>query len=663
VQTKKNAWQQDNEARTKELTDKLEAGIKDLFSSDKYRDYLKSMSHFHNYSSRNVMLIHQQLPGATRVASYKLWAEKFNRQVKKGEKGLRIFAPIEIKPEKKLMEKLDPETGAPMLGKDGKVIMEEMTALSSRSVAFKLVPVFDVSQTYGDPLPQLAEDLTGNVEHYEAFLDSLKAISPLPIEFEPMNENQDGYCRYGVKIGIREGMSEIQTVSAIIHEITHARLHGSDKAAENETTTPKEVKEIEAESVSYVVCQKYGIETGDNSFGYLAAWGSHDLNEVKDSLDTIRKEANSLINAIDDRFKIICKERGIDLTTAEQSADAPVPTQETEKSAEPAYTTESTTETIAGVDFVVEEIKPILPEKEQPLTIEQQNYQKDTELLPQAEPSEHMPDATIGVADRDAYGYTAEELLPIKIDRAVELFEQDHTIYLLYPDNTEAMAFDVDEIKNHDGIFGIEREDWQKSAEYRDMDNKHNTPAVEQSDNDPPAPELPDIPKREQPIYKQTFDYALEHGELQALHDSRDLNVECGKAIDNAVIASNYEEHRYDLKSAIRDVVEEYGADRVSWVLASNVNHHNFDGRLTSASKDWAKGFDTPEPDIHLQSHMILVEGLVDNFRKIEKEKPSIMSALSAGEKKSKSEFDGKAQPELDAIDKSSRKKNTGVEV
>ena len=167
----RTAWQQENELRTKELTDKLEAGIKDLFSSQKYKDYLKSMSHFHNYSSRNVMLIHQQMPNATRVASYKLWADKFDRHVKKGEKSIRIFAPIEIKPEKKLMEKLDPETGAPMVDKDGKVIMEEMTALTSRSIAFKLVPVFDVSQTYGEPLPQLAEDLTGNVEHYEAFFD------------------------------------------------------------------------------------------------------------------------------------------------------------------------------------------------------------------------------------------------------------------------------------------------------------------------------------------------------------------------------------------------------------------------------------------------------------------------------------------------------------
>ena len=178
------AWKTEADQRTKELTDKLEAGIKDLFTSDKYKDYLKSMSHFHNYSPRNIMLIHQQMPGATQVASFKLWKEKFNRSPKKGEKSLRIYAPIgSKKPETKMMEKLDPQTGAPMLDANGKVIMEEMTALKN-DIRFKLVPVFDVSQTVGDPMPHLAEDLTGNVKHYEAFLDTLKAVSLLPIEFD-----------------------------------------------------------------------------------------------------------------------------------------------------------------------------------------------------------------------------------------------------------------------------------------------------------------------------------------------------------------------------------------------------------------------------------------------------------------------------------------------
>jgi hypothetical protein len=1019
--TETPAWKIEADQRTKELTEKLEAGINDLFSSDKYTDYLKSMSKFHNYSSRNIMLIHQQMPGATHVASFKLWGEQFNRQVKKGEKSLRIYAPIGSKKEdKKMMEKLDPETGAPMLDTNGKVIMEEMTALKTE-VRFKLVPVFDVSQTAGDPLPQLAEDLTGNVEHYEAFLDTLKAVSPLPIEFEPMKPEQDGYCRYGEKIGIREGMSEIQTVSAIIHEITHARLHDRDLTAKDAPAKSKEVKEIEAESVSYVVCQKYGIETGDNAFGYLASWGSHDLAEFKASLDTIRKEANNLINAVDDRFAIICKERGIDLTAAAEQ----IPPQQAQAT-EPEYTTESTTQNIAEVDFSFEEVKPVTREHKNfqqltelfpqvasgefnyqrmeagaammPLSLEwisenqlsimhtytqngdlmydpmmvfeidpvaktaapvefqmsnpplyqvvdekgvghsidgngnerrnynlqaelndfsaqffsnigQQNYKpvlaslrdeeyddsavyfnadqkpynlafvndsegttilnnldkgddgnlakvahvdsfrnieffeenlpKDVVMIieevkltnertadekqadatadtppftqteppvppppdepPQAQESdEPMPDPSINRADMKDYGYDHEGMFPLNQDRAVDLFNQDHAIFLLYNDGTEAMVYDSSEIIAHNGIFGIEREDWEKTQEYRDltkaieppkgqgieakqeadflnskedafaiyqiMDDrdfsrdyrfegldyleergwevnrnhyvlvhtdaltpemtlediyqKYNdppknfsghslsvsdvvvlnkggeitshfvdrvgfaelpsflgvekqqeqaTPVMAQTDtvkdlppSEPITPDIPEIPKKDQPIYKQSSKVALQNSEIDAFHVSRKLNVECGKAIDNAIIASNYEQYRYDLKTAARDVLNEFGADRVAWVVASNVNRYDYDGRLSKDNKEWAKGFETPEPDIYLQTHLTVLDGFVSRFREVEKEKPSLMSALKVSEEKSRKEF-GNLQSGKDAPKKSTKK--TGEEL
>jgi hypothetical protein len=327
--------------RTKELTDRLEAGMKDLFESDKFKAYLKSMSHFHRYSSRNVMLINMQMPTATRVASYKVWKEKFKRHVKKGEHSIRIFAPIaEKKPETKLMQKLDPETGAPLLDAAGKPVMEEMTALTS-GPRFKLVPVFDVSQTYGEPLPELVENLTGDVAHYEAFMDALRAVSPLPIAFEPMADNQDGYCRHGEKIGIRAGMSEIQTISAAVHEIAHAKLHDKSLTA-GQVSKPKTVREIEAESVSYVVSQHFGIETSPNSFGYLAEYGSREMPELKASLETIRNEANNLITAIDDRFLAICTERGIDL------AEKPAPT--VEQPAEPRHAAEPGKDDVAKAD-------------------------------------------------------------------------------------------------------------------------------------------------------------------------------------------------------------------------------------------------------------------------------------------------------------------------
>ena len=455
--------------RTKELTDRLESGMKDLFQSDKYKDYLTSMSRFHNYSSRNIALINMQMPGATKVASFKLWDEKFNRHVKKGEHGIRIFAPIADKtPEKKLMEKLDPETGAPLLDGTGKAIMEEMTALTN-GLRFKLVPVFDQSQTYGDPLPELVENLTGNVAHYEAFLDSLKAVSPLPIEFESLKKSNDGYCRYGEKIGIREGMSKIQTIAAIVHEITHARLH--DKGIIGDSANkPKFAKEVEAESVAYVVCQHHGIETAPNSFGYLAEWGSRDMSEFKASLDTIRKEAGGLINAIDDHFKAICKERDIDLSPKQPEKTVPV----AETPSEPEFTTETRTENIAGVDFTFKDVIPQVQEKE-----------VDTPVTPESvverEPAEIMPDPAIGVSERDLYGYTYDGILPLLKERALELYDQDQPVYLLYNDNTEAMAFDRSEIENFDGIFGIDRDEWQRLVDYTDLSAK-NTEAVKESE-------------------------------------------------------------------------------------------------------------------------------------------------------------------------------------
>ena len=537
-----------NFERTKELTDRLEAGMKDLFQSDKYKDFLNTMSHFHHYSRRNIMLINMQHPGATRVASYNLWKEKFNRQVKKGEEGIRIFAPIkDDKPEKKLMEKLDPETGAPLLDENGKVIMEEMTALTN-GVRFKLVPVFDVSQTYGDPLPELVENLTGNVDHYAAFMDALKEVSPLPIVFEPLKDGNDGYCRFGERIGIREGMSEIQTVSAVIHEITHARTH--DKGA-TENTEPKSkiVKEVEAESVSYVVAQHFGIETSPNSFGYLAEYGGRDMKELYASLDTIRKEANSLINAIDDRFGQICHERGIDLAakTPEKPAEPVTPV-------EPEFTTAARTETVAGVNFEVTEIIPQTPAQENeavkslfspeelremeiytfaadytdhltdvhrahgrmghderedaingiadlmikgnlagirealdrsfnysdypeqsaalterlntlfPQTLAQENVA--AKAPPDITPDDTMPDPAIGVSEMNLYGYDYDGMLPLTQEKALELFDNDQPIYLLYPDNTEAMALDRSEIEAFDGIFGIDRGEWERSLTY-----------------------------------------------------------------------------------------------------------------------------------------------------------------------------------------------------
>lgn len=293
------------EERMKDLNQRLEQGIRDVFESERFRDYLAVMSRFHTYSARNVLLIHMQRPNATRVASAKRWKEQFERFINKGEKAIYIMAPIPIV---KTVErqKLDPDTRAPVLDEDGQVITEKREVQVPR---FRPVPVFDVSQTNGKPLPQLAQDLTGDVEQYEAFMEALRRTAPVPMEIKPMAENLDGYFSLEEQsISIRAGMSEVQTVYAAVHEITHSILHGQEDEKSRST------EELEAESVSYVVCQYCGVETGANSFGYLASWSKDkELSELRACLATINKTANQLIGEIDRHFAEVCKERGIEL--------------------------------------------------------------------------------------------------------------------------------------------------------------------------------------------------------------------------------------------------------------------------------------------------------------------------------------------------------------
>lgn len=311
--------------RLKEITDSIEQGIKDLFQSDKYMEYLRTMSRFHRYSFNNTILIAMQQPEATLVAGFNKWRDQFGRNVIKGEKGIKIIAPTPVKM-KKEMEKLNPDTQTPMLDKDGKVITEEVEV---KIPMYKVVSVFDISQTEGKPLPTLANNLTGDVKQYEIFMEALRRSSPVPIAYEAMEPNTDGYFS-GKKqrIAIRPGMSEVQTVSAVIHEIAHSKLHNyeqtrlataqGDESAEPSKPKNRRTKEVEAESVSYAVCAYYGIATSENSFGYIATWSKNkDLPELRSSLETINKTASGLIEDIDRNFSEIVKERGIDLTEPE----------------------------------------------------------------------------------------------------------------------------------------------------------------------------------------------------------------------------------------------------------------------------------------------------------------------------------------------------------
>ena len=368
-----------NRERLQEITAGIEQGIKELFESEKYMRYLSVMSRFHRYSVNNTMLIYMQKPEATLVAGFNKWKNQFERHVKKGEHGITIIAPTPYK--KKIEEmKRDPDTHAPILDADGKAVMEEKEI---EIPMFRPVKVFDVSQTDGKPLPELASSLSGTVPHYEAFLEAVRRSAPVPIEFEPMAENMDGYfSSEQQRIALREGMSEVQTISAAVHETAHSKLHDPKKyeaeptwkivmvseggtkhdfrldfateaeaeqaaaeegwrfvdenrfewrlEVEEDLTAVKQAaknrntEEVEAESISYAVCQYFGIQTGENSFGYIASWSKDkELKELRASLETINKTSCELINDIERNYKEICKERGIDLTAAPEPEQAP----------------------------------------------------------------------------------------------------------------------------------------------------------------------------------------------------------------------------------------------------------------------------------------------------------------------------------------------------
>ena len=571
-----------NRERLQQITAGIEQGIKELFESEKYMRYLSVMSRFHRYSVNNTMLIYMQKPDATLVAGYNKWKNQFERHVKRGEHGITIIAPTPFK--KKIEEqKLDPDTKAPMLDQDGKVIMEEREV---EIPMFRPVKVFDVSQTDGKPLPELASSLSGSVQNYETFMEALRRSAPVPLSVEPMAANMDGYFSPDQqRIAIRAGMSEVQTVSAAVHEIAHSKLHDPKKyeaeptwkivmvsgggvkhdyrldfateaeaeqaAAEDDwryvdenqfewrleveedlTAVKQAVKnrnteEVEAESISYAVCQYYGIQTADNSFGYIATWSQDKtLPELRASLETINKAAGELIVDIDRHYKEICKERGIDLTAqpeqavpqqpAEEMPDTPSPSTEAQEALllvdEATYLHVQSCDT--GWDYTLYDAAtrkqldggqldaPELPlstvalkiceihdmggqtiqyaplnmiETLQEAAVQQmqtaaQATTPETTMLPDA-PEQHldeypMPDPSLTQDDLEQCGYLDGDLLPLSKERAYELMEQDLTVYMVQQGENPAMAFDTTDLDAHDGIFAVTREEWEESPAF-----------------------------------------------------------------------------------------------------------------------------------------------------------------------------------------------------
>ena len=766
-----------NRERLREITDGIEQGIKELFESEKYMRYLSVMSRFHRYSVNNTMLIYMQKPDATLVAGYNKWKDQFERHVKKGEHGITIIAPTPYK--KKIEEqKLDPDTKAPILDKDGKIVTEEKEI---EIPMFRPVKVFDVSQTDGKPLPELASSLSGNVPNYEAFMEALRRSAPVPITFEAMAADTDGYFSADhQKIAIRQGMSEVQTVSATVHEIAHSKLHnqkkiqiandeqyqeielfdkpglfsngrivrdnlpegvycydlrGSDydpgepvcveeqvvvnhagsvllteplELAEDgrlmlteeeglnfvggfstltqflqEQRKDRHTEEVEAESISYAVCKYFGIETGENSFGYIASWSQgKELKELRASLETINKTSGTLISDIERHYKEICKERGIDPHAKAEPETAPIeqPTGNLtyyvaecmefpnlgeyhdnlsleeavriyqEIPAErmngikgigfelkdgsdyegpfPILTGQTIDlDTIQAIDYyrdnplvqkAVKELAAAMPEMEvlgadanqqealflindttylhiQPcdsgwdytlydaasmkeldggqldmpelsrknavLQICEDNNLDSTSLrraplsmvetlqeaayeqmqaetsqmtassqLPEAQEQAldeyPMPDEQVSTPDMQEYGYSYDGMLPVTRERALELDAAGLTVYVLHEDNTESMVFDPQEIMDHGGLFGVDREEWEKSPQFHEK-------VMERQEHQQ---------EREQAFLSQNRDcFAIYQVSRDDPQNVRFMNLDWLKSHDISIDRSNYD--------------------------------------------------------------------------------------------------------------------------
>ena len=777
-----------NRERLREITDGIEQGIKELFESEKYMRYLSVMSRFHRYSVNNTMLIYMQKPDATLVAGYNKWKDQFERHVKKGEHGITIIAPTPYK--KKIEEqKLDPDTKAPILDKDGKIVTEEKEI---EIPMFRPVKVFDVSQTDGKPLPELASSLSGNVPNYEAFMEALRRSAPVPITFEAMAADTDGYFSADhQKIAIRQGMSEVQTVSATVHEIAHSKLHNQKKIqiANDEQyqeielfdklglfsngriardnlpegvycydlrgsdydpgdpvcveervvvnhagsvllTEPLELtedgrlmlteekglnftggfstlsqflqkqrkdrhtEEVEAESISYAVCKYFGIETGENSFGYIASWSQgKELKELRASLETINKTSGTLISDIERHYKEICKERGIDPHAKVEPEPAPIEQPEDAAKVSDRQQTGDLTyyvsecmefpnlgeyhdnlsleeairiyqeipaermngikgigfelkdgsdyegpfpiltgqtidlDTIQAIDYyrdnplvqkAVKELAAAMPEMEvlgadanqqetlfliddatylhiQPCdsgwdytlydaasmkeldggqldmpelsrmkavlqicddndlssnsvkyaplsmieTLQDAAYQQmqaevsqitASSQLPEAQEQAldeyPMPDEQVSTPDMQEYGYSYDGMLPVTRERALELDAAGLTVYVLHEDNTESMVFDPQEIMDHGGLFGVDREEWEKSPQFHEK-------VIERQEHQQ---------EREQAFLAQNRDcFAIYQVSRDDPQNVRFMNLDWLKSHDISIERSNYD--------------------------------------------------------------------------------------------------------------------------
>ena len=445
----------DRKQQMKEITERLEQGVKDIFTSEMYTMYLRTMAKFHNYSFNNTLLIAMQRPDATLVAGFQAWKNKFNRYVKKGEKGIQIIAPAPIK-EVEEREKIDKDTGLAVLNENGEPEMERMEYVIPR---FRVTTVFDVSQTDGEPLPLLeVNELTASVKDYALLTAAIEQVSPVPIRFDEIEGEAKGYYSDIEKeICVQTGMGESQTIKTMIHEVAHAMLHNSDLMEQRGEEKDRLTKETEAESIAFTVCSALGIDTSDYSFPYVASWASgKELKELKDSMDTIRLTAADFL----EKLEAAVAERSAERMTAMQYAEKLIGDKEQEKT----IFDDEQRNLIVNFAFKLDD-RAATEELVNGLAAAQSENDKEVvnRLMYDAqEKIENLPDGMIGVSEMHDYGYLKDDVLPLTKEGAREWHRAGEKIYPLFKDGAAGEFASKEQIEQHDGIFGIRTDTWER---------------------------------------------------------------------------------------------------------------------------------------------------------------------------------------------------------
>lgn len=460
------------EEQLKQITEQLEQGVAEIFTSEKYAEYLNTMAKFHNYSFNNTLLIAMQKPEATLVAGYQAWQKKFNRQVKRGEKGIQIIAPAPYK-EKQEIEKTDPETGEIVIGEDGQPETEVVERVITR---FRVTTVFDVSQTTGEPIPEFeVPELEGDVLIYHDFMEALKTVAPVPIRFLEIDGEAKGFYQLVDKyIAIQLGMSEAQTMKTAVHETAHAVLHDRDLMEAEGIIKDQLTREVEAESVAYVVCNHFGLNTSEYSFSYIASWSSgKNMKELRASMDIIRKTSADMIGQIEERLKELQIERPEqEAAVVEQTEElsAMQYAEQTINRLEQERTIFSNDQRNLIVNFAyklddreaTEKLAENLAE-----SILDENREEVLKLIGEAEEQiDSLPDSMIGLSELHEAGFYSESMLPLTRERAVELHHEGVTVYGLtgavsgQEQSQRVMNLELD-ILRHDGLFGVTKFEWE----------------------------------------------------------------------------------------------------------------------------------------------------------------------------------------------------------